>query len=122
VGTIAVTPPKKAALEMEKEPEEMSFEELRNELKNRPESHQYLAARAELDLRQIKALLEATEAQKSAAKAEERAADASIASALAARRNANYMLVSVGVATISAIASAVSAYYGYLSAVHPQAP
>jgi hypothetical protein len=107
---------------MEKEPETKSFEELARQLSLRQDSHEYLAARAELEVRQIKALLEATEAQKSAAMAEERAADAGVASAQAARRNANYMLVSVGVATISAIASAVSAYYGYLSAVHPQAP
>jgi hypothetical protein len=99
---------------------ERTFEQLAHDLLAREDSHQYLAARAELDIRQIRASLEATEAQKAAAKAEERAAEASVISANAARRNANYMLASVIVAAISAIASAFSAYYGYLSVMHPR--
>jgi hypothetical protein len=56
---------------------------------------------AELNRRQLISAIEATEAQKEAAHA--------------ARRNANYMLASVLVAAIAAIASAVSA----LATVHP---
>ena len=98
---------------MQRELSEKSFEELAADLLAQERSHQYLAARAELDIRQIKALLDATAAQQAAAKAEQRAADA-------AQRNANYMLASVIVALLSAIASAVSAYFAYLSAVHPK--
>jgi hypothetical protein len=74
-----------------------------------------------------KAQREAIEVQRKAAEAEAKAAEASIASAKAAEkaavvaeRNAKYMLWSVIVASISAIASAVSAYYSYWSAVHPR--
>ena len=88
-----------------------SFEELALDLEKREDSHPHLQAKAEMNIRQIKALLEATEAQKEAAKAEARAADASVTSAQAASRNANYMLASVIVAAISAIASALSAYW-----------
>ena len=58
---------------MEKDPSDMSFEELGSQLKLRADSHQHLAASAEFDLRQIRAQLEATEAQKAAAKAEQQA-------------------------------------------------
>jgi len=88
----------------------------------------------EVTLRNLKAQDEATKAQREAievqrkaAEAETKAAEASIASAKAAEkaavtaeRNAKYMLWSVLVATISAVASAVSAYYSYWSAVHPK--
>jgi len=94
---------------------EKTFDELALDLEKRTDSHPYLAARAEMDIRQIKALLEATEAQKAAAIAEQRAADASVIGAKAAQRNANYMLASVIIAAISAIAAAVSAYF---SAIH----
>jgi hypothetical protein len=74
-----------------------------------------------------KAQREAIEAQRRAAEAETKAAEANIASAkaaekaaIAAGRNAKYMLWSVIVASISSIASAVSAYYSYWSAVHPR--
>lgn len=97
-----------------------SFEELALDLEKRTDSLPYLQARAEMDIRQIRALLEATEAQKAAAKTEERAADASTISAQAAQRNANYMLASVIIAMISAIASAASAVFGYLSVMHPK--
>jgi hypothetical protein len=40
--------------------------------------------------------------------------------AVAAERNTKYMLRSVIVASISAVASAVSAYYSYWSAVQPK--
>lgn len=101
---------------MPKTPRDKTFPELADDLLAAQNSHQYLAERAELDTRQIKALLDATEAQQAAANAEERAADASVIAAKAAQRNANYMLASVIVAAISAIASAVSAYFAYLSA------
>jgi hypothetical protein len=84
----------------------------------REDSHQHLGAKAEFNIRQIRALLEATEAQKAAAKAEELAANASVESAAATKRNANYMLASVLVAGVSAIASAFSAYFVYLSVIH----
>jgi hypothetical protein len=88
----------------------------------------------EVTLRNLKAQDEATktqreaiEVQKKAAEAETKAAEASIASAkaaekaaVAAERNAKYMLWSVIVASISAVASAVSAYYSYWSAVQPK--
>jgi hypothetical protein len=74
-----------------------------------------------------KAQREAIEVQRRAAEAETKAAEASIASAKAsekaaavAERNAKYMLWSVIVASISAIASAVAAYYSYWSAAHPR--
>ena len=75
-----------------------------------------------------KALREAIEIiQRKVAEAETRAAEASITSAkaaekaaVAAERNAKYLLWAVIVASISAIASAVSAYYSYWSAVHPR--
>jgi hypothetical protein len=74
-----------------------------------------------------KAQREAIEAQRRAAEAETKAAEASMASAkaaekaaIAADRNVKYMLWSVVVASISATASAVSAYYSYWSAVHPR--
>src|SRR5215470_6582778 len=60
-----------------------------------------------------KAQREAIEVQRKAAEAETKAAEASVASAKAAEKNAKYMLWSVLVAAISAIASAVSAYYSY---------
>jgi hypothetical protein len=102
---------------MAKSQREKTFEELADDLLTPQDGHQYLAAKAELDTRQIKAILDATEAQKAAANAEQRAADASVVSARATKRNANYMLASVVVAAISAIASAFSAYYAYLSSI-----
>jgi hypothetical protein len=95
----------------------MSLEQLADELRFPSESHRHLAARAELTLRQTIAQLEATEAQKAAAKAEEAAAKSSADTAIATRRNANYLLWSVIVAAGSAIASAFSAYFAYLSTV-----
>lgn len=71
-----------------------------------------------------KAQRDAIEVQRKAAEAATKAAEASIASAKAAtvamERNAKYLLGSVFVASASAIASAVSAYYSYWSAVHPR--
>jgi hypothetical protein len=70
---------------------------------------------------------EATKARREAIEVQRKAAEASLASAKAAEkalaameRNTKYMLWSVILASISAIASAVSAYYSYWSAVHPR--
>jgi hypothetical protein len=105
---------------------DLSFEQLAAALELREDSQAHVAARAEITIRQMRALLEAAEAQKAAAHAQERAADASALSAKAVQRNANYMLASVMVAMaavfvamIAAIGSAFSAYYGYLTVMHP---
>ena len=77
---------------------DLSFEQLAAALELREDSQAHVAARAEITIRQMWALLEAAEAQKAAAEAQERAADASARSANAVQRNANYMLASVMVA------------------------
>jgi hypothetical protein len=105
----------------ERDPATLTLEELSRMMGVRSELPQRRIAEGQFALRQIKAQLEATEAQKAAAKAEEIAAMASVEGTRVARRNANYLLASVFVAAISAIASAVSAYYAYWSAVHPLA-
>jgi hypothetical protein len=97
----------------------MSFEELATRMRYPPTTHEHLSAEAEFTIRQIKAQLDATEAQKAAAKAEEKAAEASVESAKAAKLNGWLMLASVIVALVSAIAAACSAYFSYLSTIHP---
>jgi hypothetical protein len=104
---------------------DLSFEQLAAALELREDSQAHVAARAEITIRQMRALVEAAEAQKAAAHAQERAAEASALSAKAVQRNANYMLASVMVAMaavfvamIAAIGSAFSAYYGYLTVMH----
>jgi hypothetical protein len=57
--------------------------------------------------------------QPCAAKAEREAAEAAIAMAGSTERNAKYMLASVIVAALSAIASAVSAYFAWYGATQP---
>jgi hypothetical protein len=106
---------------------DLSFEQLAAALELREDSQAHLAARAEITIRQMRALLEAADAQKAAAEAQQRAADASALSAKAVQRNANYMLASVMVAMaavfvamVSAIGSAFAAYYGYLVVIHPR--
>jgi hypothetical protein len=97
---------------------------LRNQARAKPEvTPRNLHAQDET----IKAQREAIEVQRRAAEAETKAAEASMASAkaaekaaIAADRNAKYMLWSVVVASISAIASAVSPYHSYWSAGHPR--
>ena len=61
-----------------KDPSVMTLEELGREMRLRDDSHQHLAAKAEFNLRQMRAQIEATEAQKAAAKAEEIAANATV--------------------------------------------
>lgn len=72
---------------MAKEPKEMTYEELAQEMCKREDSLDHLTAKAEMARR----------------------------AALQARWSGRYMLASVIVATIAAVASAVSAYYAYLS-------
>ena len=86
-----------------KEPSDMTLDELALDLRKKPDSLDYLTAKAEFALRQMRTQLKATEAQ--------------IEAANAARRNAKYMLASVIVVAVSAIVSAVSAYFTYLSAL-----
>lgn len=103
----------------EREPAEFTLEELARMMGVRSELPARRIAEGEITLRQIRAQLEATEAQKAAAKAEEKAAEASEQSAKAARFNGWLMLASVMIALISAIGAACSAYFSYLSIVHP---
>jgi hypothetical protein len=81
-----------------KDPQAMSLAELAQEMNKRADSLDHLTAKAEITRRQTEAQLEATRAT---------------------TRNANYMLASVIVAALSAIASAVSAYFAYLSSLKP---
>jgi hypothetical protein len=48
-----------------KDPSVMTLEELGREMRLREDSHQHLAAKAEFNLRQMRAQIEATEAQNS---------------------------------------------------------
>src|SRR3974390_1135175 len=88
---------------------DLSFEQLAAALDLREDSQGYVAARAEITIRQMRALLEAAQAQKAAAEAQERAADASAHSAQAVQRNANYMLASVMVALVAVFVAMLSA-------------
>jgi hypothetical protein len=103
---------------MAKEVKDMDLNELVQLMSLREDSPQHLAAKAEITARQIRIQREATEAQKLAADAEKLAADASVRSAQAAERNAKYMLASVIVAALAAIAAAFSAYYTYKGTIH----
>ena len=115
----------------------MSTKELALELGFPKGSERYQKAKAELNYRQLKGLeqqqtamlvqMRAIEVQRAAAAAEAKAAEASTISAKAAEkaaraaeRNSRYLRWSVFVALILAIASAVSAYYSYWSAMHPR--
>jgi hypothetical protein len=115
----------------------MSTKELAVELGSPEGSERYQKAKAELNYRQLKGLeqqqiamlvqIRAIEVQRAAATAEANAAEASTISAKAAEkaaraaeRNSKYLLWSVFVALILAIASAISAYYSYWIAVHPR--
>jgi septal ring factor EnvC (AmiA/AmiB activator) len=78
-----------------KQPEEMTLEELAQEMRKRVDSLDHLTAKAEMLRRQVVSSMEATSAQKAAADA--------------ATNNAHYMLWSVIVAALAAVASAISA-------------
>jgi hypothetical protein len=106
---------------------DLSFEQLAAALELREDSQAHLAAKAEITIRQMRALLEAAEAQKRAAEAQERAAEASASTAKTIRRSSHLILAfivvafaSVFVAMVSAIGSAFSAYYAYLALIQPK--
>jgi anti-sigma-K factor RskA len=80
---------------MPKDPQDMTLEELSLDLRKRADSLDHLTARGEMDRRLLIATMDATEAQKAAARA--------------ATNNATYMLWSVTVAAMAAVASAISA-------------
>ena len=102
---------------MAKDTRDMDLDELAQQMNLRPDSLAHLAAHAEFIRRQTEAQLEAAHAQVVAARAEEMAAKANIATADATKKNAKYMLASVIVAAISALASAVAAYWSYWNIV-----
>jgi phage shock protein A len=101
-----------------KDVSEMTLEELRDQLRMSGDSKEHHSAEAELSFRQLKSQIEATDAQKQAAKAEQMAAEATIEVAKMAHLNAWMTLGMMLVAATSAVASAVSAYYAYWSAMH----
>jgi hypothetical protein len=115
----------------------MSIKELAVELGSPEGSERNQQAKAELTYRQLKGLeqqqiamlvqMRAIEVQRGAATIEAKAAEAITISvkaaekaARAAERNSRYLLWSVFVTLILAVASAVSAYYSYWIAVHPR--
>jgi hypothetical protein len=102
---------------MAKDAKDMDLDELAQQMHLRPDSLAHLAAHAEFIRRQTEAQLEAAHATIIAARADEMAAKASIATADATKRNARYLLAAVIVATISALASAVAACYSYWNMV-----
>jgi hypothetical protein len=83
------------------------------------DSINYNKGMAEIVRRQTKAQIAASDAQIEAAEAETKAAEAAIKVATSAEKNAQYMLLSVIVATASAMASAAAAYLAYAT---PHAP
>jgi hypothetical protein len=83
-----------------KEPQAMTFAELAQEMNKREDSLDHLTAKAEIMRRQTEAQIDATRAT---------------------TRNANYMLASVIVAALSALAAAVSAHFAYLASL-PKPP
>jgi hypothetical protein len=102
---------------MAKDAKDMDLDELAQQMHLRPDSLAHLAAQAEFIRRQTEAQLEAAHATIIAARAEEMAAKASIATADATKKNARYLLAAVIVAAISALASAVAASYSYWNMV-----
>jgi ABC-type transporter Mla subunit MlaD len=81
---------------MAKRPQDMSLDELAQEMNKREDSLDHLTAKAEITRRQTAAQLDATRATIS---------------------NAKYMLACVIVAAIAAMASAASAYFAFLSSL-----
>jgi hypothetical protein len=73
-----------------KDPKDMSYDELAQDMYKRADSLDHLTAKAEMARRE----------------------------ALQVQRNNNYMLASVIVAAIAALASMFSAYFAYLSTQH----
>jgi hypothetical protein len=79
---------------MAKPPSEMTLAELAQDMCTREDSLMHLTAKAEFNRRQLEAQLEATKT---------------------AKRNSNYMLASVIIAAVSAIAAAAAAIINYLT-------
>ena len=102
---------------MAKDAKEMDLDELAQQMHLRPDSITHLVAHAEFIRRQTEAQLEAAHAAIIAARAEEMAAKASIATADATKTNARYLLASVIIAAISAFASMLAAFYSSWNAV-----
>ena len=73
-----------------------------------------------VQMRAIEVQRQATTTEEKAAEASSISAKAAEKAAKAAERNSRYLLWSVFVALMLAIASAFSAYYSYWSAVHPR--
>src|SRR5262249_50616025 len=71
---------------------DLSFEQLAAALELREDSQAHLAAKAEITVRQLRALLEAAEAQKRAADSQERPAQASASTASAGQRTSHWIL------------------------------
>jgi hypothetical protein len=94
---------------------EWSLDELMGALCGAPNTQEYMNAQAIITVRQTQAQLDACAAQIRAAEAETKAAEAAVSATNVAERNARYMLASVIVAALAAIASAVSA----IATVHP---
>jgi hypothetical protein len=80
-----------------------------------PTSLNHNMGMAELRFREIKLQMESSQAQIAAAEAEKLAADAAVRGTAATERNAKYMLVSVIVAALAALVSAISV----LATLHP---
>jgi hypothetical protein len=102
---------------MAKDAKDMDLDELAQQMHLRPDSITHLAAHAEFIRRQTEAQLEAAHATIIAARAEEMAAKASIATADATKTNARYLLASVIIAALSAFASMIAAFYSSWNAV-----
>ena len=99
-----------------------TLDELTGQLCSPPHSQEHWNAKAELSRRQFEGQVETSKYQIMAAEAEVKAAEAATLAAQAAvrgtqaaERNAKYMLASVVVAMVAAVASAVST----LATVHP---
>jgi acetoin utilization deacetylase AcuC-like enzyme len=99
-----------------------TLDELTGALCAASHTQEYINAKAELSRRQFEGQMEtsryqimAAEAEVKAANAATLAAEAAVKGTQAAERNAKYMLASVIVAAIAAIASAISAF----ATVHP---
>jgi hypothetical protein len=92
------------------DPRKASLDDLTGWLGNATiDSINYNIGMAEIQRRQTKAQIDASDSQIVAAEAETRAAEAAVKGTAAAERNAKYMLGSVLVAAAAAIFSAISA-------------
>ena len=95
---------------MAKDAKDMDLDKLAQQMHLRPDSMAHLAAHAELYGGKLK-LNSRRHMPRSSRLGPKKAAKASIATADATKENAKYLLASVIVVAISALASAVAAYY-----------